>query len=138
VKKKAIVSAEVTQGHAHDSPLLKKLLKPIKSLRDVCCDSAYLSRKNCEAIADKGGTPFIKLKKGIRKRCAGVKAWRDMILFNENHPDEWNKRYHKRSIAESVFSAMKRVLRGYLTSLKRCLQRKELWLKVITYDLMVL
>ena len=136
--KKAVVSATVTGGHAHDSPQLRKLLKPIKDIGDASADSGYLSRKNCELIAKKHGTPYIMPKKNTTARAARSKVWRDMILAFKHYPVEWLKHYHKRSISESVFSAIKRKLGSYLTSIKFSLQKKELLIKVIVYDLILL
>jgi transposase len=136
--KKAVLSATVTRGHAHDSPQLKKLLRPIKDIGDATADSGYLSRRNCELIAKKHGTPYIMPKKNTTARAYTSKVWREMILKFKHYPVEWLKHYHKRSISESVFSTIKRKLGAYLTSVKLSLQKKELFIKVIVYDLMLL
>ena len=136
--KKAVLSATVTRGHAHDSPQLKKLLKSIKDIGDASADSGYLSRKNCELIAKKHGTPYIMPKKNTTTKACTSKVWRDMILKFKHYPVKWLEHYHKRSISESVFSAIKRKLGSYVTSIKISLQKKELFIKVIVYDLMLL
>ncbi len=67
----AILNLGITKGTRHDSPILEKLLKPIpKGAGDTCLDPAYLSRRNCNLIANKGRTPIIKPKRNttIRKR----------------------------------------------------------------------
>jgi hypothetical protein len=57
----AILNLSVTKGTRHDSPILKRLLKPIpKGSGDICLDPAYLSGRNCNLIAKKGRTPIIK------------------------------------------------------------------------------
>lgn len=47
------------------------------------------------------------------------------------------KMYHRRSLAESVVSAVKRRFDHRLVSWKRSYQKKELMLKVITYNLSI-
>jgi len=43
--------------------MLKDLLKGIEKGNGIlCADSAYLSRKNCNLIEEKGRTPYIKPK----------------------------------------------------------------------------
>ena len=51
----AIINLKVTKGTKHDSPILEKLLNHIpKGSGELCADSAYLSRRNCNLIAKKG------------------------------------------------------------------------------------
>jgi transposase len=136
--KKIVLSVTVTRGYAHDSPQLKKLLKSIKDIGDASADSGYLSRKNCELIAKKHGKPYIMPKKNMTAKACTSKVWREMILKFKHYPVKWLEHYHKRSISESVFSAIKRKLGSYFTSIKFSLQKKELFIKVIIYDLILL
>jgi len=48
------------------------------------------------------------------------------------------KHYHKRSMAETAFSAIKRTLGHNLTSIRRDFQKLELMIKVIVYNITVL
>ena len=57
--------------------------------------------------------------------------------YNSNK-EEWLKKYHKRSVIESVFSSIKRKLGGYVTTIKRKMQIAEISLKIIVYNLMIL
>jgi len=61
-----------------------------------------------------------------------------MILDYHEKPEEWNKRYHIRSSAETAFSVIKRRLGYQLSSIRKELQRKELMTKVIAYNLNIL
>jgi transposase len=45
------------------------------------------------------------------------------------------KRYHQRSKAESVYSALKRCYGNHLSSHKRTAQRRELHLKTLSYNI---
>ena len=61
-----------------------------------------------------------------------------MVEKYQKNPKEWMKIYHKRSNIEAVFSALKRKLGGYVTSIKRNIQHVEIALKIIIYNLMIL
>jgi transposase len=104
----------------------------------VAADSAYLSRRNCDLIEAIGAKPYIKPKKNSTARSHGSRAWKSMILDYRENSEEWNKRYHIRSSAETAFSVIKRKFGYQLSSKGKDLQRKELMTKVITYNLNIL
>jgi transposase len=132
----AILNQSITKGTRHDSPILKRLLKPVlKGSGDMCLDPAYLSRRNCSLIAKKGRTPIIKPKRNTTIRKRGSQPWRDMITLWFEDQASFLKRYHQRSKAESVYSALKRCYGNYLSSRKRSAQRRELHLKTLTYNI---
>jgi hypothetical protein len=132
----AILNIRITKGTRHDSPILKRLLRPIpKGGGDTCLDPAYLSRRNCNLIAKKGRTPIIKPKRNTTIRKRGSQPWRDMITLWLEHRTLFLKRYHQRSKAESVYSALKRYYGNHLSSHRRRTQRRELHLKTLTYNI---
>lgn len=137
---KAVPSMEVTDGEAGDSPQFKNLLEslPLEDIEAVAADSAYLSRRNCDLVEAIGAKPYIKPKKNSTARSHGSKAWRNMLLDYRENSEEWNKRYHIRSSAETAFSTIKRKFGYQLSSKRKDLQRKELMTKVITYNLNIL
>jgi hypothetical protein len=132
----AILNQNITKGTRHDSPILKRLLKPIpKGSGDLCADPAYLSRRNCNLITKKGRSPIIKPKRNTTIRKRGSQAWRDMMTLWFEDGESFLKRYHQRSKAESVYSALKRCYGNHLSSHKRTAQRRELHLKTLTYNI---
>jgi len=132
----AILNQSITRGTRHDSPILKRLLKPIpKGRGDTCLDPAYLSRRNCNLIAKKGRIPVIKPKRNTTIRKRGSQPWRDMITLWLEDQAAFLKRYHQRSKAESVYSALKRCYGNHLASRKRTAQRRELHLKTLSYNI---
>ena len=137
---KAVPSMEVTDGEASDSPQLKKLLEalPLDDVEAVAADSAYLSRENCDLIEAIGAKPYIKPKKNSTARSHGSRAWRNMILNYREYPEEWKRKYHIRSSAETAFSVIKRRFGYRLSSIRKDLQRKELMTRVIAYNLNIL
>ncbi len=63
--------------------------------------------------------------------------WREMVLLYRKNKKLFLKMYHRRSLAESVVSAVKRRFDHRLVSRKRSYQKKEVMLKVITYNLSI-
>ena len=61
-----------------------------------------------------------------------------MILNYRKNRIEWIRQYNSiRPLAESGFSAFKRTTGHWLTSLKRCMLRKELLTRVLVYNLRI-
>jgi len=88
------LSAKVTEGTRHDSPVFVSLLKgrsrKIK-LGIVILDSGYLSRKNTDIIKMEGGIPIIKGKRNVRSRSKGSIAWKKMIKFQIENKEEFRE-----------------------------------------------
>ncbi len=132
----AILNQSITKGTRHDSPILKRLLKPIpKGGGDACLDPAYLSRRNCNLIAKKGRMPIIKPKRNTTIRKRGSQPWRAMMTLWFEDEATFLQRYHQRSKAESVYSALKRCYGNHLSSRRTKTQRRELHLKTLTYNI---
>ena len=92
----------------------------------LCADKAYLSRKICNLIARHGGEPYISIKKNITKvRSKGSKAWKDMLLLYRRSRKLYLKRYHKRSLAETAISIVKRRFNHTLLLKKRRGKKNE-------------
>jgi transposase len=136
-----IPNMEVTSGEANDSPILKRLLRelPLDDIEAAAMDSGYLSRKNCTLLSEHHvRSIYIKPKKNTTARSRGSKAWREMILIYRKNREEWIRQYNSiRPLAESGFSAFKRTMGHWLTSIKRCMQRKELLTRVLVYNLRI-
>jgi transposase len=134
-----ILSFKVTPPFKTDSKQVEELLKFISSLGRLCADKAYLSRKICNLIVKHGGRPYISIKKNItRIRSHGSKAWREMLVMYRRSRKLYKKRYHKRSLAETAMSTVKRRFNHILYSKKRRAQKNEFRLKVLTYNLSII
>jgi transposase len=138
LKWRSIISFHFTRTNVHEVTQLEKLLEPLYDLGDVYADSGYLSVNNCWVIVMKGGTPFICPKKTTTGKSKRNNPFTEMIGRYKQNKEEWLKKYHQRSNIEAVFSSLKRRFGGFVTSIKRCLQQKEIALKIIIYNLMVL
>lgn len=129
-----IHSFTVTTGRRHDSPQLKELLKVIQEVLKLAGDSAYLSRKNCTLVKEKGGKPFFKLKCNVTAKPKSHPAWKAMVRFYWEDEDKWLKEYHIRSYVEALFAAIKKRFGNFLRSIRTDMQEKELSLKVICHN----
>jgi transposase len=141
---RAIVSFHFTRTYVHEMNHLEPLLEPLWDIGNVLADSGYLSRENCRLIVKKGGIPYIRPKKNTNgkgifgKRHIYWDPFLDMVERYQKNPAQWMNVYHQRSNIEAVFSALKRKLGGYVSSIKRSIQHVEIALKIIVYNLMIL
>ncbi len=118
----------------HDSREFQRLIAPLPTLRCVLGDKALSSRGNCQLVSDKKGVPYLHFRDNATGTAKGKPAWH--VSFRAYHQDRraWLAVYHLRSIVESVFSSIKRRWRSYLVSRKPGMQKKELALKVVSYN----
>jgi transposase len=129
----------VTPPFKSDSRQVEYLLSLVGELGRLCADKAYLSRKICDLIARHGGRPYISVKKNVVKiRAQGSKAWREMLVMYRRSKELYLKRYHRRSLAETAISTVKRRFSHTLYSKKRRGQKNEIRLKMITYNLSII
>jgi len=140
-----IVAAEVTEGKANDMPHFRTLVREAaKEFRvlEVCADAGYISRENCETVADVGGTPYIMPRKGIKlyeiRRFRRGRAWVKMLKLWRDNQEVFLDHYHKRSNVESAFSSMKRKFLPYIRSHNETAQINELLCKVACHNASVL
>jgi transposase len=125
----------VSDWKRSDSKEFERLLKYLPSVEKVLGDKAYCSRENCEIVVSKGGKPFLLFKTNATGRARGSLAWKESHRDYTDNNDDWLATYHLRSIVEAVFSSIKRRWNSYIASRKPWLQRRELALKVLSYNL---
>ena len=106
------------------------------TISEVSADKAYGSRKNAEAIAAVGGTPFIAYKDSSTGGAGGL--FQEMYHFFMYKRQEFLQHYHKRSNVESTFSMMKRKFGDSLRSKTDTAMMNETLCKVLCHNLVVL
>lgn len=124
----------MTPWNRHDSKEFEKLIKHLPDLGATFGDKAYPSRNNYQLVADKNGIPFLCFKDNATNKAKGRSAWIIHIRKYKNDKETWMDTYHLRSIVESVFSSIKKRWGSFLRSRKRWMQKKELSLKVLSYN----
>ena len=116
--------------------MFRTLLRRVHGeIGDVCSDKANSCRENASMVAEHGGRPFLMPKSNASSKAKGHWAWREMMLFREEHQEEFERRYHKRSNAESTNASFKGKYGEHLYSRRWHTQKREAGLKVITYNL---
>jgi hypothetical protein len=124
----------ITPWNRHDSKEFEHLIKHLPKLGNVLGDKAFSSRNNCQLIVDKNGTPYLCFRKNARSNAKGKPAWIVSFRSHKHDTKAWLAVYHLRSIIESVFSSIKKRWGSFLHSRKRWMQKKELALKVFSYN----
>jgi len=137
---KGILSHEITPGHWHDSPVFSTLIEklPAGDYNGMSGDTSYCSRYNCNLVSEKSIKPFFKPVKNATTKAKGSSSWHKMIRLWKDNRELFNDEYHRRSVIESVIGAEKQRLGHVLLSKKDDLQDKELRLKAICYNLLIL
>ncbi len=139
-----VTVAMVSDKPTNDSPYLPGFLDVTNrnfQVKLVAADKGYLSKPNLRAIYDIGAAGRIPFKSnstadpGHHKRDY---VWEQALHFFQSEPDEFNRLYHRRSNAESVFTMIKRKL-GATTYFRKPEARiNEVMLKVLCHNLRVL
>ncbi len=136
-----IVSAKVTVGSQGDSPLLIPLLKNISrffKLDTLSADGAYASRKNAQAVEDKGAVPYFKLRKDVSALSKGYPAWNRMFHRLRDDKEKYGRFYHSRSLIETSYSMFKRKISAFLSSKTEVAQTNESLCIAISHNLFCL
>lgn len=81
-----------------------------------------------------GGSPFLMPRSNASSKAKGSHAWKEMMLFRERHPEEFERRHHK-SNAESTNASLKGKYGEFLRSRRWRMQKREAGLRVIAHNL---
>lgn len=125
----------ITKGKRNDNPFFVKLLAPFKIIGVILADKGYLSRKNFQFAADKGGVAFIPFKSNSTAKPKSHPAWK--IAFNlwTTVKSLYQGIYHQRSRVEGIFSALKKRWGDHLNSKKIHIRKREMALRFIAYNI---
>ncbi len=137
VKTNVVTAVEVTERNSQDSPQFPPLVKTTAAnfnVERIEGDKAYSSRDNLELVRSKGAMPFIPFK-SYAVMSGKSATWDKLLGFYLMHRDEFLKIYHRRSNAESTFSAIKRVFGDFIRSRVPIAQVNEVLLKVLAHNI---
>ena len=130
----------ITDEYGADSPQFEPLVRGTAqnfTINEVSADGIYSSRKNLQIVGSYGGTAYIPFKKNATGRSGGA-LWRKSFHYFQLHKEEFLEHYHKRSNAESTFSAIKKKFGESVKSRNRIAQENEMLCKIIAYNITVL
>jgi hypothetical protein len=142
IRKKKVVSMEVTSEEVHDGKVLKKLVKGASENNDVgrvLADGAYDSKENFWYLDDNDIEAAIKVKKNSSGKAHGCYPRKLAVLQQLSDFDRWKRSvsYGHRWMAETVFSAMKRMFGEYVMARSYQNMVKEMFLKASLYNMFV-
>jgi len=140
VKTNIVADVVITGEHGADSPQLEKLVRRTAegfNIGEVTADGIYSSRKNLGIVDRFGGTAYIHFNKNATGKTGGA-LWKKTFHYFQLHRDEFEEHYHKRSNAESTFSAIKNKFGETIKSRNRVAQENEMLCKIIAYNITVL
>jgi DDE family transposase len=140
IKKKKIVSLEVTSEEVHDSKMLKKIVDNASKnnvVKRVLADGTYDSKTNFQYLHDNGIKAAIKVRKNSNSKTMGCYPRKIVVIQQLKDFDKWKDSvsYGKRWIAETVFSSIKRMFGEYVSARKFPNMAKELILKASLYNM---
>jgi hypothetical protein len=140
IKKKKIVSLEVTSEEVHDSKMLKKIVDNASKnnvVKRVLADGTYDSKTNFQYLHDNGIKAAIKVRKNSNSKTMGCYPRKIVVIQQLKDFDKWKDSvsYGKRCIAETVFSSIKRMFGEYVSARKFPNMAKELILKASLYNM---
>ena len=136
------LSARVTKGYKGDSKQLKHLMSQKNrqiALENVALDSAYLSRRNAQLVANHGANPVIKLKSNTASaHSKGYPAWNRMIHEAWENKESYESTYHRRAVIEGIFGAFKHRFGREVASKIRHNQNVEVLCRVVAWNILAL
>lgn len=136
------LSARVTKGYKGDSKQLPDLVRQKSEaieLGEMPLDSAYLSRRNAQLLANNGATPYIALKENTSSALSlGYPAWNNMVHEAWEHKEEYERHYHRRSVVEGLFNAVKERFGREVASKIRHNQDVEVLVRVVAWNTLAL
>lgn len=124
----------ISNSRRNDCPFFVRLLKPFTRLGLVIADPGYLSRRNAQYVVDRGGSPFIWIKKNVTARAKGSFAWSSMVRLFRTFQVLFKRIYNKRSRIEAVFAALKKRYGDQLYSKTWHMRRREMAMRFIAYN----
>src|SRR5262249_31155723 len=136
VKTQVVTAAAIYNRDAADSPILPELLNATReafAVKEVSADKGYLSVENVEAVFDAGGIPFIAPKVNTTGAAGGL--FEKMFHFYQYRREEFLAHYHKRSLVESTFSAVKRKFGDAVRSKTPVAMKNEVLAKFVCHNL---
>jgi len=140
IKKKKIVSLDVTSEEVYDGSRLKGLVDNVlenNTLNRVIADGAYDSNENFQYLSNKNIEAAIKVRKNSSyNRSTSCLHRRRAVLNQLKNFERWKTRvrYGSRWMAETVFSSMKRMFGEYVTAKRFPNMVKEMVLKASLYN----
>ncbi|MBV9178597.1 MAG: IS5 family transposase [Nitrososphaeraceae archaeon] len=141
IKKKRILSLEVTSEEVHDGKVLKKLVDSASEnnnhVKGVLADGMYDSNKNFRYLSKNHIKPGIMTRSNSKVRSSNCHARNMSVLRQQTNLKRWKRSvsYGHRWMTETVFSSIKRMFGEHVTARKFPHMVKEIFLKAALYNM---
>ena len=142
IKRKRILSLEVTSEEVHDGKMLKKLVDNVSEnnkTKRVLADGMYDSNNNFRYLSKNHIKPGIKTRRNSKVKSTNCSARNMSVLRQQTNLKRWKRSvsYGKRWMVETVFSCIKRIFGEYVNARKFHNMTKELIIKASLYNMFV-
>jgi hypothetical protein len=142
IKKKRILSLEVTSEEVHDGKMLKKLVANVSEnnkTKRVLADGIYDSNNNFRYLSKKHIKPGIKTIRNSKVKSTNCSVRNISVLRQQTSLKGWKRSvsYGQRWMIETVFSCIKRMFGEYVNARKFHNMTKELIIKASLYNMFV-
>src|SRR5919106_3661762 len=140
IKKKKILSLEVTSEEVHDGKMLKKLVDNASENNDVkgvLADGMYDSNNNFRYLSKNYIKPGIKTRSNSRVKSTNCQARNMSVVRQQANPKRWKHSvsYGHRWMAETAFSSMKRTFGEHVSARRFPNMIKDMFLKASLYNM---
>ncbi len=135
-KTHVVTALEIHDRDAADSPQFKPLMEQTVenfTIDEVAADKGYLSKENFAVADSMGADVFIPFKCNSVAGEAGT-LWEKLFHFYSLNREEFLRKYHQRSNAESVFSMVKAKFGDSVRSRTETAMRNEVYCKFIAHN----
>lgn len=123
----------ISKGTRHDSPYFRRMLRPLRNIGLVFADAGYICKETLDMIVERGGAPFIAFKKN--NKPTGLSTWATQVrLATGIWQCLWTNIFHRRSLVESAFSALKRRYGNALRAHSFSMRSRELALRLVAHN----
>jgi len=140
-KTNIIFQMKVSPSSVADAPTFTPILRDARrflSVKDIVADKGYLSRQNFQIAQELGLVAYIPFKSNSTGKSKGHRAWGHMFKAFKEHFDDYMKRYHRRSNAETVFHMLKTRFGASLSTKSLQANAIELKIRAICHNICVL
>jgi len=131
-----IAAVSILEDKAADGPQLPGLVKQTAesfTVKEVSADKAYTSRANFEAVDAVGGKLFAAFKTTATGGAGGL--YQKMYHYFSLNKEEYLNHYHRRSMIESTFSMVKRVLGDSVRAKTDLAMKNEVLAKFVCHNI---
>ena len=140
IKRKRILSLEVTSEEVHDGRILKKLVDNASennNLKGILADGMYDSNNNFRYLSKNHIKPGIKTRSNSKVKSTNCHARNMSVVKQQANFKRWKRSvsYGHRWMAETVFSSIKRMFGEHVTARKFSNMVKETFLKATLYNM---